>query len=176
MAPQSSKYSDPFKTVGAQNEPTEIPVKLQCVKAHFPEAEREYFAATGLGGKMGQTHNTHPDPEMCYRCPLCDKVLNPNGIARHTNRHFLAQRKIPNRIYEVPLNEAADKKIRNKTGSVSAGRSGAGPPQSLPQRRQRGQGGGQVVNTSVKNFIMRQKKARRRQRQKLPKRRRKQPI
>ena len=88
-----------------------IRLHLRRTEAHFSEEEREYFFAAAIEGRISQTHYTHPDVQMCYRCPLRDKVLNPVGLGRHTTRHFPAQHNVPNREYIVTLNEEANKKV-----------------------------------------------------------------
>ena len=105
-----------------------IQLQLRCTKSYFSEEEKEYFTAAALEGKIGQTHYTHPEVEMCYRCPLCDKVINPDGLARHTARHLLMLHNVPNREYVVTLQEDANRKISVKTGNTAARRSGADPP------------------------------------------------
>ena len=108
-SPQS--LDDLLTQEGTQDEPSVIPLQLKCAKPHFSEKEKEYFAAAALEGKIGQTYFTHPDVQMCYRCPLCDKVLNPDSIARRAARHFLTQRNIPNRKYVATLHDAENKKV-----------------------------------------------------------------
>ena len=84
--------------------------------------------------------------------------MNPNGIARHAKRHFMPQRNILNWVYIVTLNEAMDKKIRIKTGSESARRSGADPPQSRGEETPWGQEETQVAKKPTKRFMIQRKK------------------
>ena len=104
--------------------------------------------AAAIEGKIGQTHYTNPDADTCYRCPLCARVLNPNGLERHTVRHFLRMHNTPNREYIVTLHEEPWKQVSIPTGGNMARRSGADPPpiaqiqdhaEKADKRRQLGQ-------------------------------------
>ena len=84
-----------------------------------------------MEGKVSQAHYTNPDADVCYRCPLCAKVLNPIGLAKHTATHFLRMHNAPNKEYLVTPHEDPQRQIRIKTGGVMAQRSGADPLHSL---------------------------------------------
>ena len=105
-----------------------INLRLQKAPPCFSEEEKEYCAAAALEGSVSQTHYTHPDSSVCYRCPLCAKLLNPMGLAKHTSRHFLRMHGIPNREYRVMIYEDPPKQISITTGGVMTRRSGAEPP------------------------------------------------
>ena len=98
--------------------------------ARFSESEKAYFAAAAVEGRVSQTHFVNPDAEMCYRCPICDKTLNPGGIAKNATRHFLRLRNIPHREYVIRLSETNMKTITIHTTDIATQRAGAEPPQS----------------------------------------------
>ena len=124
-----------LQQTGAKENPAIVPLQLKCAGPHFSAEEREFFETAALEGEIGQTHYTHVDAELCYRCPLRDRVLNPNGLARHTSRHFLMLHKTQHREYVVTLVEGTQKQIRIKTGDNAACRSGADPPSGdIPAR------------------------------------------
>ena len=87
-----------------------INLRLQKAPPCFSEEEKEYCMAAALEGSVSQTHYTHPDSSVCYRCPLCAKLLNPTGLAKYTSRHFLRMHDIPNREYRVMIYEDPPKK------------------------------------------------------------------
>ena len=88
------------------------------------------MSATAIEGRMSQTHFTSPDAEKYHRCPVCDKTLNPTGLAKKTTRYFLRMRNAPNREYVRILNEMANKQVNIKTANIATQRARAAPPQA----------------------------------------------
>ena len=93
-ATQQSQGTSTGSVRGTKAEPLIMPLELQYVKAYF----------SALEGRISQRHYTHPNSEMCYRCPFCGKIINPEGLTKHTSRHFLSQHNVPNREYIFTLN------------------------------------------------------------------------
>ena len=125
---QSGISGDSWPQRGTQEGVQTIPLHLRKAAPYFSEEEKEYFAAAAMEGKVSQAHYTNPDADVCYRCPLCAKVLNPIGLAKHTATHFLRMHNTPNKEYLVTLHEDPQRQIRIKTGGVMSQRSGADPP------------------------------------------------
>ena len=100
---QSGPSADSHILKNTQEGVQVIPLHLQRAKPYFSEEEKEYFVAAAPEGRVSQTHHTNPDSDTSYRCPLCAKVLNPFGIAKHTTGHFLRMHHTPNREYRVTL-------------------------------------------------------------------------
>ena len=111
--------------------PQIVPLSLKYVKSNFSEAERAFFAAAALEGKVSQTHFVNPEATMCHRRPICDKTLNPGGLTKNTVRHFLRMHNTPYREYVVTIDESTNRKIHIKTGNIAAQRAGAEPPSGL---------------------------------------------
>ena len=124
---QSGRWKDSPKAGGAQEGVQVITLHLQRMEACFSEEEKEYFLAAALGGRVSQAHYANPDAEMCYRRPSLSTILNPDGLGRHTARHFLRMRNSLNREFLVALREDPQKQIGIKTGGITARRSGADP-------------------------------------------------
>ena len=74
-----------------------IPLTLGYGKSNFSHAGPAFFVAAAVEGRLGRTHFTNPDPEMCYRFPVSDETLNPGGLTKNATRHFLRMRNTPNR-------------------------------------------------------------------------------
>ena len=125
---QSGISGDSWPPKSTQEGVQIIPLHLRRAAPYFSEEEKEYFAAAAMEGKVSQAHYTNPDADICYRCPLCAKVLNPIGLAKHTATHFLRMHNAPNKEYLVTLHEDPQRQIRIKTGGVMSQRSGADPP------------------------------------------------
>ena len=101
---------------------------MKYERADFSEAEKAYFMAAAIDRRISQTHYAGPDAETCYRCPICDKTINSNGMARNAMRHFLRPRDTPNCEYIMKLNESTNKTISFVTANIAAQRAGAVPP------------------------------------------------
>ena len=51
-------------------------------KACFSEAEISFFKDAVAEGHVSQTHFTDPRLEYCYRCPLCNRVINGENLSQ----------------------------------------------------------------------------------------------
>ena len=125
---QSGLQAELTMAKGTAGNPQQIPLQLKWVKSYFSAEEKDFFAAAAMEGEISQTHYTNPEADMCYRCPICAKVINPSPLSKHTARHFLRMRNTPNCEYLVTLQEDPKKQIRIRTGGNMARRNGADPP------------------------------------------------
>ena len=125
---QSGFMDEAMLAKGVAGNPQKIKLQLVHTVSYFSEEEKDFFMAAAIEGEIGQTHYTNPDADTCYRCPLCARVLNPNGLERHTVRHFLRMHNTPNREYIATLHEEPWKQISFQTGGNTARRNGADPP------------------------------------------------
>ena len=80
---------------------------------------------------MSQTHFTDPRLEYCYRCPLCNRVINGENLSQSIKIHFEIVHGQSTRTFEVTTNHGqhhftiAPAKITGKC------REGAQPPSSM---------------------------------------------
>ena len=125
---QSGLPAEPTMAKGTAGNPQQIPLQLKWVKSYFSAEEKDFFVAAAMEGKISQTHYANPEADICYRCPICAKVINPSPLSKHTARHFLRMRNTPNCEYVVTLQEDPKKQIRIRTGGNMARRGGADPP------------------------------------------------
>ena len=106
------------------------PVRLYMNKRQpdFSTEELEFFSKAIEHRHISQTHFADPGAGYCYRCPLCRKVINGEGVLQKIKIHFEMIHGDSNKEYHIVINGKEDAKVIIPSKSTGKLRDGAEPP------------------------------------------------
>ena len=105
-----------------------IQLKMNKRSPIYSTEELEFFAAAIEHRHVSQTHFMDPGADFCYRCPLCRKVINAEGILQKTRIHFDMLHRDSNKEFHITVNHKEESKIIIPARMTGKLRDGATPP------------------------------------------------
>ena len=107
-----------------------VKLEINKRKACYSEAELSFFKEAVMEGHVSQTHFTDPSLEYCYRCPLCDRVVNGENLSQSIKIHFEIVHGQSTRKYEITTNHGQHQFTIEPAKITGKCREGAQPPNS----------------------------------------------
>ena len=108
-----------------------IELHVNKLQPYFSREEVEFLKEAVITNHTSQTHFTNPRAGYCYRCPLCDKLINCENLATCVKLHFNMMHYDPYKEYSIIINGKYEHPIIiQNIRKRGRNREGAKPPNS----------------------------------------------
>ena len=107
-----------------------IELHINKLQPYFSQEELHFPKEAVTTNHMSQTHFTNPKAGYCYRCPLCQKLINCENLATCLKLHFNMMHYDPMKEYSIIINGKYDHPINiQNIRKRGRNREGATPPE-----------------------------------------------